>query len=97
MRVPPPPVIRFDAPRFAERIKWAREYRGYTQEALAKMLKTKMEADTYRKKEDGTNPFRLEELQEICDALQAPYHFPLLDWEAARLADKLLGWPDTPP
>ena len=87
--------VRFDSAKVPQRMRWAREHRGLSRPKLAKRVG--MSKDQLRKKEDGTNPFYLGEIRKICDVLEAPYLYPFLEWEAARLADKLLGWPETPP
>jgi transcriptional regulator with XRE-family HTH domain len=85
---------RFDPVEVPARLRKARESHGLSRPALLKRLKSGglvMEEDTLRKKEAGENPFYLDEIRRICDALEAPSLFPFMEWGEAKLADKLLG------
>jgi transcriptional regulator with XRE-family HTH domain len=88
--VPPPQrPPRFDQVTIGDRMRRAREAAGLSRPALC--AKIGMAEDTLRKKESGENPFYFPELTRICDELDAPSLFPIMDWGEARLADKLLG------
>jgi transcriptional regulator with XRE-family HTH domain len=86
---PGPP--RFDQATIGERMREAREKRGWSRTKLIKESGLAMQEDTLRKKENGDNPFYFHELTAFCDALEAPSLFPIMPWGEARLADKLLG------
>jgi hypothetical protein len=89
---PAPP--RFDQETIAKRMREAREVKGWSRTTLIKNSGLAMQEDTLRKKENGDNPFYFDELSAFCDALDAPQLFPIMPWNEARLADKLLGLVD---
>jgi transcriptional regulator with XRE-family HTH domain len=80
---------RFDQATIGDRMRRAREAAGLSRAKLCRQIG--MEEDTLRKKEKGENPFYFAELARICDILEAPTLFPIMEWGEASLADKLLG------
>ena len=85
----PPKPARFDQKTVGRRIRDARRTAGYTAEQLG--AKVGIGPDAMLKKEKGVAPFFLDELSRICDLLDAPRLFPFLEWDAARLVDRLLS------
>jgi transcriptional regulator with XRE-family HTH domain len=79
---------RFDQAVIGQRIREARKSRGYTAESLGEAVG--IGPDAMLKKEQGNAPIFMDELTRICDLLDAPRLFPFLDWDAARLVDRLL-------
>ena len=88
--LPVPAKNRFSQKLIASRIKSARADAGFNAKEMA--AKAGIEQWSYYKKESGDAPFRLEEIERVCDQLpRCPSLFPFLDWDAAVLADRLLG------
>lgn len=84
-----PKPQRFDPKVIAARVRTAREAHDMTAKELAAAIG--IGKDALFKKEKAENPFYLDELSRIADALNAPSLWPFLEWDAAGLADKLLG------
>lgn len=85
----PERAARFDQKTIGDRMRRAREAAGLSRAALGSQVG--LTDDSLRKKEKGVNPFYFDELSRICDLLDAPSLFPILEWGEAFLADKVLG------
>lgn len=85
----PFPSPRFDREEVGKRIRQARKDRGFPS-AQKFAAKLGIGWSAYYKKEQGRSPFDLDELNRICDLLDAPSLFPFVDWEKGRTLDEIL-------
>jgi transcriptional regulator with XRE-family HTH domain len=79
---------RFDQVTIGQRIRAKRDELGYSARSLGELVG--IDESSMLKKEKGVAPFYFVELTRICDLLQAPTLFPILDWDAAWLVERLL-------
>ena len=84
---------RFRQDVIAARIKQRRELVDppLTRKDMARLAEIEMWS--YYKKEKGEVPFRLDELSRVAEVLKAPSLWPVLDWDAAILVEKMLKRP----
>jgi hypothetical protein len=83
------PPKRYDDKEIGARIRKARRTKTrLSTEAFAPLVH--IGAEALYKKERGDAPFYLEELNRICERLEAPYLFPFLEWGEALLVERLL-------
>ena len=70
------PEMRFDPKIIGRRMRKAREQAGLSRVKLGERVN--LTEDALRKKEKGDNPFYLDEISRICEALRAPSLFPFM-------------------
>lgn len=79
---------RFDNRLIGRRIREAREAKGLTTETLA--TASRIGVDSLYKKQRGVAPWYFDELHRVCEVLNAPRYFPILDWNESLLVERLL-------
>lgn len=79
---------RFDQATIGRRVRERRKKKRLSAAALGELVG--IDESAMLKKEKGKAPFFFDELARICDRLEAPTLFPILDWDTAWMVDRYL-------